>query len=219
MTNIKTIAGFIKEKLPDGGMICITGAGASGKTVLARKLADELGRDNSGHFEFDCFYIPDFLRREMKDSCGETITGCHPSSINRELATKTIISIKKCADTETYFPAVENGKATFKISGFYKCKKYNLIDGLASPHAGAELYDMIIFIECAPEVERKRRFQRDIMERKKPAKDVEKIFEIRRKQYKKYILPFKKKACLILKSLENYELEIIQKKYSTSATD
>lgn len=206
--SIKKIAEYIKSKHPDGALICITGAGASGKTVLSKQLIEELGRNNAGHLEFDCFYIPDFFRRKIKDKHGETITGCHPCSINLELASKAIASIKKGIDTPKYAAYVRNGTVLFKKSGEYKCKKYNLIDGLAAVHTEIKLYDLLIFVECDLETEIKRRFSRDITERKKPADDIKKIFNIRRKQYEKYVLPFRQNAGIVVKSLENYEISI-----------
>ena len=184
----------VKKKL-DHGLICITGQGASGKTELAKKLARHL---NAGLYSFDCLYIPDYLRRKYG------ITGCHPDAVHKSEAVEVLSKLRSGKDAPIY---TAKGKKLFK-SGTYHCQKYNIIDGLGAVHF-LDYFDLVIFVECDVEVEKKRRFERDTKERGKNPEDVKKVFLLRRKQYEEFVLPKREKADILVKSGADYKLSLL----------
>jgi uridine kinase len=175
------IADHIRERLRRG-VICVTGLGASGKSVLSRKVQAAL--EDCVHVKFDDFYHPREKRRGMVDQDGATITGCHPFSFDRD-------------------------KAVSVIRGLAAKHRYVIVDGLAAVHIEDEIkFDLLIYMDCDEDEERRRRIERD---RQKPGHtmdDILGIFAERRRQYERYVLPCKERADVLVKSLPDYSVDI-----------
>lgn len=194
--DIKEVAQCITKKLPNGGLICITGAGASGKTTCANMLASLLG--DVVVYPFDGLHTPiSYRRKKLRQS--HVITGAHPDTVPKELALKTIKSLKQGIETPIYRGKEENGSVTFEIVGLCKRRKYIIVDGLTALHHGLQkYYDFVIFVDCSREAEWKRRLKRDMEERDQTEEEIKNIFNLRREQYEKYVLPYKKYADVVI---------------------
>ena len=198
----------IRERLPNGGLLCLTGLGASGKSTFARELVEALGPEEAAKYRFDDLYWDTEQRRKTKGTDGEDITGCHPLSVYDPLARKVLEDLKKRLDVPVF--STKNDQLVHWPVGTYENRRFNIVDGLAAALGGRErLYDLLIFMDCDLQTEEKRRFSRDVNARKKKPKDVKEIFLKRRAQYEKYVLPIKDQADFILTSSPNYKVELL----------
>jgi len=194
----KKIIEFIRSKLPDGGMICVTGVGAAGKTTLINQILALMG-DEADSYNFDRLLHPLPIRRGIRDPNGELVTGYHPSAVHKVIAHFTMQNIKKKKETPLF--SYDDKKTITKRVGDYIPKKYNFIDGIGALHHGLHrFYDLIIFIECDLETERQRRLDRDIIEKKQTINEIEKIIRLRRSQFEKFVQKYKSQADIIITS-------------------
>ncbi|MDP7458125.1 MAG: hypothetical protein QGH47_05350 [Candidatus Woesearchaeota archaeon] len=206
---LKKIGGYITNKIPHGGVICITGQGTAGKTWLAKKLASHLGTETVGVYAFDNVFYPLHIRRKTSDAAGDKLTGCHPFSTPEKIARQVISNIKNKEPAAVYSDDLK--RTVFHQTGWYHPKKYTIIDGLAALHHGVyEMMDVIIFMVCSDDVEFQRRSHRDIHERKLSQEDLEKMRVPRRKQYEQYILPYKKLAHIIVDTTNGENIQLIR---------
>lgn len=206
---IKRLAEYLRDKFPDGGLICVTGLGGSGKTTILNELVGYLGRNNAASYDFDRLYFPHDFRRSMRDDNGESITGCHPLSFDKDIALEVIKGLKKKNDVPLYATGVVEGNPVYSKSGTFTYKRYVFVDGLAAMHNGLDsFYDMMIFMDCDIEIERERRISRDTTVRKRTMEDAIKVFDERRRQYEWFVLPYKEKADILITSNADYSIEI-----------
>lgn len=200
---LEKIADFIKEKLPSGGIICITGCGRSGKTTLTNRLLLTLGEDKAGRYPFDCLHTPISYRRNLMEKKDIVVTGPHPDTVIKEMGWKTVKSIKSGEDTPVYASEFIDDNVKYNTIGLYKNKKYNIVDGItAMHHSLGQFYDMVIFLECSSEVELQRRLFKEGYEMNQSSEEIRNVFPIRRKQYEEHILLYKKDANIIVDTTE-----------------
>lgn len=214
-TVLEKIADFIKEKLPNGGLICVTGSGRSGKTAFASNIILTLGKDKSGVYPFDCLHTPILYRRKLMEKTGTVITGSHPNTVIKEMVWKTIESIKAGKDTPIYESEFVNENVEYKIIDIYKNKMYNIVEGLTAMHHSLwQLYDMVIFLKCSSEVELQRRLFQEGYEKNQSPEEIKKIFPLRRKQYEEYILKYVENAEIVIDTTDgNNPVVIFTKNY------
>ncbi len=189
----------ITAALPDGGLIGVTGNGASGKTTLIECLIKVLGSGRAGRYPFDGLYIPAPKRHLKRDEAGAVITAAHPSSVDFPLAEKVLAAIRNGLQVPIF---TDDIRATaHEQTGIYSPRKYDFIDGLGACHGGLhKFYGFLIFVECSEETELARRVARDTAERHQSMEEIRRLFRMRREQYRKYVLPMRMSADIIIKS-------------------
>ncbi|MBS3095153.1 hypothetical protein J4231_00565 [Candidatus Woesearchaeota archaeon] len=206
---MESIIGFIKKNLPNGGTICVTGCGRAGKTTLANDIVLGFGKNESGRYPFDCLHTPIEYRRKIMESRGIVITGSHPDTVIKEMALKTIKSIKNGEDVPIYESVLVGNDVEYKTIGMYRNKKYNIIDGLtAMHHSVGKLYDIVIFMECDEKTELQRRLLKEGYERNQNPEEIMKVFPLRRKQYEEYVLVYKNDATIVINTTDGNNISI-----------
>ena len=206
---IDAIIADLRKSLPTGGVICVTGLGASGKSEMVEAIVRQMSPGEAGHYVFDKLYYADAQRRRIRVD-GDPMSGCCPRSFDRSLALACVEGISRGAPVATYDKeySEQDNETTFHEKGTYTPKTFNFIDGLAAMHRGLwQYYDYIIFMDCHIDVERTRRLHRDICVKGKDPNDVIRIFDIRRKQYEKYVEPFKDCAHMHVRSNADYTID------------
>ena len=207
------IANAIRSLIPDGGIICLGGLGAAGKSTFGKALADAFDGDG-GFYEGDGFQLQDTVRRNMPpDEYGHTPTGCHPDAYDADLASETLQAIQH---RRTVLRYSERGVTCRKDDlptsvGAYEPRKWTVLAGLSSLHLHFKyqfLFDSTIFMDCSLEEEKRRRFSRDRL-RGKSLDDIHATFAVRRSQYERYILPYRGKCAFCIRSLDDYSVVIV----------
>src|SRR3989338_3450657 len=168
----------IGDALPDGGLICVTGNGAAGKTTLAGQLVDVFGAGVAGRYPFDGVYIPVPVRRQQTDENGETITAAHPKCVDLPLAFEVLTAIWEKRTAPVFSEDVRS--AVHKRVGVFFPKKYNFIDGIGAYHENyTSFYGFLIFVSCSEDTEIARKLARDTSERHQSAEEVKRLFHVR----------------------------------------
>jgi len=158
----------------NGHLFAIVGGSGSGKSWLARRLADEFG-DEAGLLSLDDFYRDlSHLNPEERDQTNFD----HPSAIDWPLFHDVLSRIWSGQpatlpsydfSTHTRRPAMRN----------WKPRRIVLIEGLwllRYPEL-RRLYSMSVFVECPEHVRLERRLERDQRERGRSAQSVRAQFD------------------------------------------
>jgi uridine kinase len=144
-------------------IIGICGGTGSGKTTIARKVVQRVGKENVVLVEQDSYYI-DLAEIPLEER--RRVNFDHPDAINSELLVKHLTDIKKGK-------AVKMPVYNFETHTCEKDKlhiepqKIVIVEGIlifAIPHV-AELIDVKVFIDTPDDIRFLRRIRRDIEER------------------------------------------------------
>lgn len=176
----------------------ISGASASGKSLLATTIVEELGSDQVVVISEDSYYKD---RTDLSFEEREKINYDHPSSLDHALLCD---HLKQLQRGETVHIPIYNYKihgreaTTRKVSG-----KHSIIvlEGilLFVEHYLRELMDIKIFMDTPLDICLIRRLKRDIIERERSLESVLKQYtETVRPMYLQFIEPSKMHADLIV---------------------
>lgn len=169
-----------------GGFIGITGGSGSGKSYIAKKIAEKL---RARIIFMDDYYIRGICK-DNKDV---------PEAFNLELLKQNIIDLKngKEITKPVYTFGLKNDGSEVVKPG-----EIMILDGLfALSDVFSEFLDFRIFIDCLEKIRLERRLERDVVERK-----YDKEYTIKRwnetvePMFKLHVLPQKDKADLIVEN-------------------
>jgi HAD superfamily hydrolase (TIGR01509 family) len=199
----KDLVAFLKHsietKLPAGGLICLCGPGASGKSTLARALEQALG--DAVVYSFDGLFLAREKRRSMRDEHNESLSAAHPKAVRTAEAVDVLRLLRAGSPAPAY--GSDHTPDAERVLSFVRPKKYTLVEGIGSLHPPfAELYNYIIFLDISPDAELARRFARDEREKAQSREEIMATFAIRRKQFDQYVEPQKKYADVLVTAVE-----------------
>jgi uridine kinase len=144
-------------------IIGICGGTGSGKTTIARKIVESVGRENVILVEQDSYYrdLADVPLDERRQANFD-----HPDAINSELLVEHLMDIKNGIPTK--IPIYDFATHTRKEEKQHiEPKQVIIIEGIlifALPHV-LELIDVKVFIDTPDDIRLLRRIKRDIHER------------------------------------------------------
>lgn len=201
-------------------IIGICGGSGSGKTTLINNIIRETDKNDLCLISLDNYYLPKQLQK--KDNNGKYNFDL-PEALDEQ---KIISDLKKLMKGESILVKEYNFN-TASSENYIELKPAPvlLVEGLFVLHY-PQLRDLLtykIFIDVHPEIQLKRRLQRDVMERGYPEKDV--LYQWENHvvpSFKRYLEPYKKEADLIITNNENFEkgweecCHLIQNSYITS---
>lgn len=178
-------------------IIGICGGSGSGKTTLARGLLNEWGANDASLLSMDDYYKP--FSEQEKDVNG-VVNFDLPTALNISKFTNDLKTLKNGGSLllEKYnFNDATKSKIVERIVP----KKYLITEGIFLLHDTmvVNLLDDIIFIEAIDSLMLERRLRRDKEERNIDGDNV--LYQWNNHfvpAYKKYVLPYKAKADLVL---------------------
>jgi uridine kinase len=170
-------------------IIGIAGGSGSGKSLISKKISEKF---SALIINMDNYY----KRGEYKDN--KDI----PDALNLNLLSENIISLSKGEDiTKPVYTYALKQDRFEKVSP----KNMIIIDGIFALNSlFISLIDLKIFVDCKEKIRLGRRIKRDINERGYSEEHTIKRWnETVQPMYKKYVLPQKDKADLIIDSSES----------------
>ena len=194
-------------------IIGISGASASGKTLLAKTIVEELGSDQVAVISEDSYY-KDLGHLPMDERA--KINFDHPDSLDHQLLCEHLDALQanKTIEVPVYDHAHHQRSNKTRTIGQHTIIVLEGILLLTNPKL-RELMDIRIFMDTALDVCLIRRLKRDILERKRTIESVLTQYEATvRPMYMQFIEPSKRYADLIVpRGGENrIAIEMIQAK-------
>lgn len=202
---LDVIAGFLLKigETKETVLISISGIGASGKSTLAKQIAEKLGQEIA-ILETDDYLISKHERRARK------ITAGNPVSTKLALLKKHLEELKQ---GKSIMQPVYDGEVD---SREFKPPKYVILEGTwALSDDYQHLFDLKIYIECDIVIQRSRRLERDTVavgEKRQSEKGVLDLLSLRQEEFDKYIAPNKIFADLVLATCPDFTMEVIENK-------
>jgi uridine kinase len=162
----------------------IAGGSGSGKTWLAKKLGGQ-------KLPMDDYYIG---VKQMKDRNFDK-----PSALDLDLLSRHLKALKKGKSIRkpvySFIKHDRKGYETYSLKG-----RVLIVEGLfALTGRIKNSLDIKIFLDMSEKTRLKRRIKRDMEERGRPKKSVLIQWKTVERMYRKYVLPTKKNADLIIK--------------------
>ena len=183
-------------------IIGITGGSGSGKTYLSNILLNKFGRENINIIQMDSYY------NELKNlpmSEREKSNFDQPKAFDFNLLLTQLNTFNQKGSIEIpiydYKTHTRKNKTNKLIS-----KPILIIEGIFAVYNDQirELMNLVVFIDIKNNIRKKRRIERDMIQRKRTKESIIYQYEnIVEPMQKKYIFPMKNKSDLILK--ENSE--------------
>ncbi|MDL2258168.1 uridine kinase [Eubacteriales bacterium OttesenSCG-928-K08] len=178
-------------------IIGICGCSASGKTSLASGLLKLLNH-RAGVISLDAYYKPftDLAPQERKK-----INFDHPSSFDFELFENHIKAIRQGHHIKFPVYSFEEQRRKTKTIDFFPTS-ITIIDGILLYHVPAirDLFDIKLFIDSSEKMRKRRRIERDMLERNLP---LEFILTL----YNRDVLPMSEKYVLPQKAFSDIILD------------
>lgn len=183
--------------IKDTIIVGIAGASASGKSVLARTIAEEVGEDHVIVIPQDCYYKnhPDLSFSER-----EKINYDHPDAFDTEFMIKQLKSLRKGKTVEVPkydYETHRRTEATLTIKNY----RIIILEGIllfVEPRL-RDLMDIRIFMDTAPDICLIRRLQRDMELRGRSLTSIlEQYAKTVRPMYYQFIEPSRKFADIIV---------------------
>ncbi len=178
-------------------IIGICGGTGSGKTTLARKIIETVGRENVILVEQDSYYrnLADMPLDERHQANFD-----HPDSIDSEMLMNHLkrLRLGQSVEMPIYdFKSHTRSDETEHIEP----KKVVLVEGILifSEHRIAELLDVKVFVDTPDDIRFIRRLRRDIAERGRTVESViEQYFTTVRPMHFEFVEPSKRNADIII---------------------
>lgn len=197
---VNAIAGFLQEigARQQVVLTSISGIGASGKSTLAKRIADKLGQEAT-ILETDDYLIPKQERRRMGITIG------NPSSTKLDLLKRHLEELKQGRDIiqPVYYGETESKE--------FKPEKYVFLEGTWALAADYQhLFDLRIYVECDIEIQKSRRFERDTVVKGQTREEILSLLAPRQAEFDRYIAPNRTFADLVLVAQPDFTLEIAE---------
>ena len=188
-------------------IIGITGGTGSGKSTVAMKILDVVGKSNVAVLEQDCYY-KDQSHLAMEDRIKTNYD--HPMAFDTDLLVEHLKQLKngKKIEKPQYDFTIHNRRNdTVKI----ECRKVIMVEGILVLESNElrELMDIKIFVDTDADVRIIRRILRDIDERGRTLEAVVKQYlELVKPAHENFIEPTKKFADIIIPEGGNNKVAI-----------
>ena len=197
-------------------IIAISGGSGSGKTYLAKKFAEKYPKKKILIINQDSYY-KDISHMLFSDRQNQNFD--HPNAIDVELLQKNLHELKTCKEAKlpSYnFKEHLRGKKTKKV----KKKDVIIIEGILILHflQLRKFYTVKIYVDTPEKIRLSRRLKRDMQERGRTEKSINKQYEDTVKpMHNQYVEPSKVYADLIVKGTEeiNKNIKLIQSKLNS----
>ena len=173
-------AQHIRKKLSPIGsaaaprLVAIVGGSGSGKTWLADKLQEALGKKSAARLSLDDFYRD---RSHLSPARRALVNYDHPRAIDWDAFASVL---RDClAWRPTVIPKYDFANhARLPAGRSFQPKKIVLVDGLWLLHKRElrELFSFSIFIDCSPQIRLNRRLARDLLIRGRDKASVQRQF-------------------------------------------
>jgi len=204
--------------------IFISGNGGSGKTELSKILSKEAVKYGNANFlNMDDFVVNTKLRNSAitiwKDTQKKKHTGRYTTSFAESYFLQNIKAI---------IYNIEKGNNYYhwpkKAKKFQECRLLHgdailtIIEGVGTVFLKKKKSNSVsIFLQCKKELEINRRIKRAEKSNEKTDKEVRKYFDERNSQYESNIKPHMQEHDIVLESIEDFSLNIIQDKFNILA--
>ena len=200
--------GFIQELAERIGhsekklMIGISGHGAAGKTVFAKKLMDQIGQNKANYLNTDPYIISSSVRiNTMLEYTYEDqlhrfkMTACHPGAHHLPSLERDIRMIQDGLSVKTIDTHYLEGELLTAD------KKLSFIEGMSVAFLNPALFDLKIYLYTDGQTEFERRAGRDVVERGAELDYLHQSHEERRIQYELFMHPFRQNFDIIIKTV------------------
>ncbi|MEA3327602.1 MAG: uridine kinase [Chloroflexota bacterium] len=151
-------------------VVGIAGGTGAGKSTLATRVLENLGRDKIAHLPHDAYYR---LQKDMPLEERAKINYDHPDSLETELLVEHILQLKQghTVDMPVYNFTIHNRK---KETVRVEPRQVILVEGILIfvEKPLRELFDMKIYVDTDPDIRFIRRLTRDIEERGRTMRSV-----------------------------------------------
>ena len=201
--------------------IFISGNGGSGKTELSKIFSKEAGK--YGHvnlLDMDDFVVSTKLRNSAtatwEDMQKKEHTGRYSTSFVESYFLQNIKAIiYNLEKGNNYYHWPKKAKKSQECRLLYGDAILTIIEGVGTVFLEKKKSNSIdIFLQCKKELEINRRIKRAEKSNEKTAEEVKKYFDERDSQYETNIKPYMKEHEIVLESLEDFSLKIIQDKFN-----
>ena len=186
-------------------IIGITGGSGSGKTYLSNFLQKKFGKDNINIIQMDSYYND--LKHLIMDE-REKNNFDHPKAFDFNLLINHLKILDSKGKVEVPIYDYKTHTRESKTNTIYT-KPILIIEGIFAVYNEKirAMMNLVVFIDIDNNTGKKRRIERDIMQRKRTKKSIIQYENVVEPMQKKYIFPMKNKSDLILKenSEKSYE--------------
>ena len=187
-------------------IIGITGGSGSGKTYLSNFLQEKFGKDNINIIQMDSYYND--LKHLIMDK-REKNNFDHPKAFDFNLLLNHLKILDSKGKVEIPIYDYKTHTRESKTNTIFT-KPILIIEGIFAVYNEKirALMNLVVFIDIDNNIRKKRRIERDIIQRKRTKESIINQYEnVVEPMQKKYILPMKNKSNLILKenSEKSYE--------------
>jgi len=181
-------------------IIGITGGSGSGKTYLSNNLINTFGVDNINLIQMDSYYN-DLKHLSMEEREKNNFDQPNAFDFNLLLNHLKILNDIGKVNIPVYdYKTHTRTNNTIEI--FYK--PILIIEGIFAVYNKKirDLMNLVVYIDIENKIRKKRRIERDIIQRDRTKESILFQYEnVVEPMYKKYISPMKKKSDLILKEI------------------
>ena len=197
---------FLLSNLMRYNIIGITGGSGSGKTYLSNLLQKKFGKDNINIIQMDSYYND--LKHLIMDE-REKSNFDHPEAFDFNLLLNHLKILDSKGKVEIPIYDYKTHTRESKTNTIFT-KPILIIEGIFAVYNEKirAMMNLVVFIDIDNNIRKKRRIERDIMQRKRTKESIINQYEnIVEPMQKKYIFPMKNKSDLILKenSEKSYE--------------
>jgi uridine kinase len=201
--------------------VFISGNGASGKSHFTEVLAKEVQK--KGHvnaLSTDDFVVDTALRNNATsnwtDKDGNEYEGRYTTSFKESYFIQNINAIIcNLHKGHDYYHWPKRAINSSECVLLKSDALITVIEGVGSVFTNKEEIKHIdIFIECDEGLEKSRRNNRGEKSNEKSKADIDRYFKTRRSQYETIIEPFRGQSELVLKSMNDFSLEVIIDKFN-----
>lgn len=178
-------------------IIGIAGGTGSGKTTVARKIADALPSASVAFLDMDGYYR-DFSHLSMEDR--RKINWDHPEAFDLDLFAS---HLEQLARGESVLKPVYDFTQHIRSSRTEEILAADVVvvDGilLFTDERIRELFDVKVFVDADPDIRLVRRIQRDMMERDRPLEEIlTQYLTTVRPMHQQFVEPGKRYADIIV---------------------
>jgi uridine kinase len=202
MTEQLTLAGIVRPVV-----LAVGGCSGSGKTMLARELAQQL---RATLFPLD-FYYRDLAHLSFEQRNSYNFD--HPDSLEHDLIVEHVQALRdgKAIDRPNYDFSTHSRVAG--VTDHVSAEQFVIVEGILALHYQdlAPLCDLSVYVDTPHDVCLMRRIHRDVRERGRTEESVRTQFEtFARPMADEYVLPGKTRADVIVSGTEALDWSVEQ---------
>ncbi len=175
------------DRRPPLALVGIGGTSATGKTTLARRLAEASGVP-AGILPTDGYMLVREERRRRR------ITGPNPAASDMARLARDVASVAR-GETTRILGRVETPEGRKSVEQDFAPRPLVIVEGLVALYPEIETrYDLALFLDGPADDELSVRLDRDVNERRHPKAEVTEVFWLRQSEYDRFLRPTAKRA-------------------------